>query len=42
VYVAAKNLLDTPLTITEGSSNRILTRETYGKTLLIGLTGRFD
>ena len=42
LYVAAKNLLDTPLTITEGSSNRILTRETYGKTILVGLTGRFE
>jgi TonB-dependent receptor len=42
VYVAARNLLDTPVTATEGTSNRVIQRETYGKTFLIGLSGSFD
>jgi predicted porin len=38
-YVSGRNLLDTAHTITEGSSNRVIQRETFGKTILVGITG---
>jgi TonB-dependent receptor len=38
-YVSGRNLLDTAHTITEGSSNRVIQRETFGKTILVGFTG---
>lgn len=40
-YVAARNLLDTANTTTEGNSRRVTQRETYGKTLMLGLTGHY-
>jgi TonB-dependent receptor len=44
LYVAAKNLTDAPLVISEGrgTGNRILSREAWGKTFLVGLTGKFE
>lgn len=41
VYFNAKNLTNTPLKFTEGSSNRPIQRETYGTTLQVGLSGHF-
>lgn len=37
LYFAAKNLTDTPLTFSEGSSNRVIQREFYGPTYQLGL-----
>jgi TonB-dependent receptor len=44
VYVAAKNLTNAPLVISEGrgSGNRVLSREAWGRTYLVGLTGKFE
>ncbi|WP_459572075.1 TonB-dependent receptor [Cupriavidus sp. 8B] len=41
IYFLGRNLLDTPHTITEGSSNRVIQRETFGKALMVGVTGKF-
>jgi TonB-dependent receptor len=41
VYAAGRNLLNTAHTLTEGSSNRIIQRETFGTALLVGITGNF-
>ena len=40
VYLNAKNLTNTPLTFTEGTSDRPIQREFYGKTYQLGV--RFD
>jgi hypothetical protein len=42
--VAAKNLTNAPLVISEGrgSGNRVLSREAWGRTYLVGLTGKFE
>ncbi len=37
VYFNAKNLTNTPMTFTEGSSDRVIQREFYGKTYQLGL-----
>lgn len=37
VYFNAKNLLDTPHTFYEGSSDRVIQREFYGKTYQVGI-----
>lgn len=41
LYATGRNLLDTAHTLTEGSSNRIIQRETFGRAVLVGLTGSF-
>jgi TonB-dependent receptor len=38
-YVAGRNLTNTAHTITEGSSNRVIQRETFGKAILLGING---
>jgi TonB-dependent receptor len=38
-YVSGRNLTNTAHTITEGSSNRVIQRETFGKAILLGITG---
>jgi TonB-dependent receptor len=42
VYVAGRNLLDTPLTVYQGSKNFVIQREMYGKTFLVGVSGKFE
>jgi TonB-dependent receptor len=39
IYVAGRNLLNTAHTITEGASNRVIQRETFGRAVFIGFTG---
>lgn len=39
LFLLGRNLLDTPHTLTEGASNRVIQRETFGKAIMIGLTG---
>jgi TonB-dependent receptor len=41
LYAMGRNLLDTAHTLTEGSSNRIIQRETFGRSVLVGVTGSF-
>jgi outer membrane receptor for ferrienterochelin and colicin len=39
LYVMGRNLLDTAHTLTEGTSDRIIQRETFGRSVLVGVTG---
>ena len=38
-YVSGRNLRNTAHTITEGTANRVIQREMFGKAIMVGLTG---